>query len=360
MEANKTQWLRWFRIPPGTLVLAAIVPTLAAGQLPPEIEMDRFLLIAERAVESGDSTWARAAMEEILALQEEHGVEPAPEDLFRHATVWLAAGEPRQARHAITRYLELLGPNAANYGEALDLRNHAEADITFGAFRKDPVGPAGMEFVWVPPGEFRMGSTSSEAHADEWPVTRVRISRGFWLGKYEVTQSEWVAVMGFIASWFSGCGRCPVEDVSWEAAQEFIGRLNRQEGREVFRLPTEAEWEYAARAGTAGDRYGNLDTIAQHSGGFESRPQPVGGKAPNAWGLHDMLGNVSEWVQDWYGGYPGGTVTDPRGPESGSDRVIRGGSWGGVAGFVRAPVRSRHPPDFRFPSLGFRLLRTAS
>ena len=119
-----------------------------------------------------------------------------------------------------------------------------------------------MEFVWVPAGEFRMGSTSSEAFDSEQPVTRVRISRGYWLGRHEVTQGQWQAVMGTNPSKFSGCGRCPVEQVSWEDAQGFIRSLNARSGGNRYRLPTEAEWEYAARAGTAGDRYGNLDAIA--------------------------------------------------------------------------------------------------
>ena len=159
----------------------------------------------------------------------------------------------------------------------------------------------GMEFVWVPPGEFRMGSTSSEADANEQPVTQVRISRGFWLGKYEVTQEEWQAVMGSNPSRFAGCGNCPVERVSWDDAQQFIQGLNAREGPAVYRLPTEAEWEYAARAGTTGDRYGNLDAIAWYGQNSGGRTHPVGGKPPNAWGLHDMLGSVWEWVHDWYG-----------------------------------------------------------
>ena len=120
----------------------------------------------------------------------------------------------------------------------------------------------GMEFVWVPAGEFRMGSTSSDAFNREQPVTQVRISRGYWLGKYEVTQAEWQGVMGSNPSNFDECGRsCPVEQVSWDDAQEFIGNLNGRAGGNRYRLPTEAEWEYAARAGTTGDRYGNLDAI---------------------------------------------------------------------------------------------------
>ena len=216
-----------------------------------------------------------------------------------------------------------------------------------------------MEFVWIAAGEFRMGSTSALADDDERPVTRVRISRGFWLAKYEVTQSEWQAEMGTNPSQFSGCGSCPVETVSWDDAQEFIRSLNGRAGGSRYRLPTEAEWEHAARAGTAGDRYApNLDAIAWYGDNSGGRPQPVGRKAPNAWGLHDMLGNVYEWVQDWFGDYPGGAVTDPGGPGSGSARVYRGGSWFGFARFCRAPFRYFISPGYRSYILGFRLLRT--
>ena len=216
----------------------------------------------------------------------------------------------------------------------------------------------GMEFVWVPAGEFRMGSTSSEAHNDEQPVTQVRISRGFWLGKHEVTQAEWQGVMGTNPSENSGCGQCPVEKVSWNDAQDFIGSLNGRAGGNRYRLPTEAEWEYAARAGTTGDRYGNLDAIAWCGDSGVYRTQPVGQKAPNAWGLHDMLGNVEEWVEDRYGGYPGVALTDPRGAFSGSNGVFRGGNLLVPVQFCRASFRNRNPPGGRFFTLGFRLLRT--
>ena len=217
----------------------------------------------------------------------------------------------------------------------------------------------GMEFVWVPPGEFRMGSTSSEADNDERPVTRVRISRGFWLGKYEVTQAQWQSVMGNNPSRFRECGgNCPVEMVSWEEAQDFIGRLNWQEGREVYRLPTEAEWEYAAKAGTSGDRYGRVDSIAWHSGNSGGRTHPVGQKAPNPWGLFDMLGNVYDWVRDWYGErHPGGLVSDPAGRGSGLHRVNRGGSWRYSARRSRSAHRNGSPPNHHSDNIGIRLVR---
>ena len=150
-----------------------------------------------------------------------------------------------------------------------------------------------------------------------------------------------------------------MERVSWNDAQGFIRQLNGRAGGTRYRLPTEAEWEYAARAGTSGDRYGNLDAIAWHDGNSGDRTHPVGQKAPNAFGLHDMLGNVWEWVQDWYGGgYPGGSLTDPRGPGSGSLRVLRGGSWSMALGTAGRRSRSNRTPGYRNIDLGFRLLRT--
>ena len=215
----------------------------------------------------------------------------------------------------------------------------------------------GIGFVWVPAGEFRMGSTSSEAYSNEQPVTQVRISRGFWLGQYEVTQAEWQGVMGTDPEFFD-CGQCPVRWVSWNDAQEFIRSLNGRSGGNRYRLPTEAEWEYAARAGTTEDRYGNLDAISWYEGNSEVSMHPVGQKAPNAWGLYDMLGNAGEWVEGWYGGYTGGTVTDPWGPGVASDRVFRGGGGYSSARFCRSSLRISAPPDTYNITLGFRLLRT--
>ena len=359
-------------------------PARAAVGLPPEVQVDLNLRKAEQAVRDGDAATAREAMERLLSLQAEHGLEPALEDLMRYAEAWAAAGEPTEARAAAIRYLQLRGREAERYTEALDLINRegslvsARADGTLAEGRIDPAGRAGvsaadaplaaaaqafdgMEFVWVPAGEFLMGSTTAEAEDDEQPVTRVRISKGFWLGKYEVTVGQWRALMGPGPMYRPDCQPCPVQAVSWNEAQEFIRTLNARTGNSRYRLPTEAEWEFAARAGTSADRYGKLDAIAWFGGGFDAlvsdtRPL-VGQKAPNAWGLHDMLGSVWEWVEDWYGRYPGGAVTDPRGPSSGSQRVTRGGSWQDGAIASRAPSREGLLPGQRLISQGFRLLR---
>ena len=233
------------------------------------------------------------------------------------------------------------------------------------AFAQQPrewANSVGMEFVWIPPGEFTMGSSGGSANADEWPVRGVRISRGFYMGRFEVTRDQWQAVLGsnpVVDEWpipREACGHCPVDSVSWHHVQAFVQRLNELEGEQLNRLPTEAEWEYAARAGTAGDRYAeNLDAIAHC--GDEASPQPVGTRGANAFGLHDMLGNVWEWVRDWGAHYPAGEVTDPTGPDSGLYRVFRGGSYSSDPGNCRSAVRYYDDPSNFYRDVGFRVVR---
>ena len=220
----------------------------------------------------------------------------------------------------------------------------------------------GMDFVWIPAGSFLMGSPSDEEgrHSNERPH-EVRISEGFWTKTCTVTQGEWEAVLGENPSRFQERGpRCPVEKVSWDDAQEYIRRLNRRESGSgnLYRLPTEAEWEYAARAGTAGSRHGELSEVAWYWENSDRRSHRVGRKRANGWGLHDMLGNVWEWTADWYGWYPEGPVTDPRGPATGASRVTRGGSWYIDAQNVRFAFRYNLSPGTRRSTLGFRLVRT--
>ena len=372
---------KWLSAVVSRVFLGLLLPVaVAALQLPPEIQADRYLLEAEKEIQAQDFEGAKESLDRILALQAQHGLEIPEEFFFRYAEVLARLELYDEAIEYVTKYLTLAGRVGAHYREALELLSTAEAAKAAAeeARRRAELAAevarmkaeegrkivdalvAGNEFVRIPAGEFRMGSKSSEADDDERPLTRVRISRGFYLGKYEVTQAEWEAVMGSNPSRFTECGpNCPVERVTWDDVQEFIRRLNATVGEERYRLPTEAEWEYAARAGTIGDRYGNLDAIAWNGYNSGGRTHPVGRKAPNAWGLHDMLGNVWEWTQDCYVDHlPGGTVTDPQGPVSGSERVNRGGGWSGFAGNCRASGRIGDSPGFRRDDLGFRLLRT--
>jgi formylglycine-generating enzyme required for sulfatase activity len=207
-----------------------------------------------------------------------------------------------------------------------------------------------------------MGSPSSEeGRYDDEVQHRVTLTQGFWLSDHEVTQAEYQEVMRTNPSYFKGDPNRPVETVTWNDAVLYCDLLTAREraagritAQQAYRLPTEAEWEYAARAGTTGARHGELDTIAWWSGNSGSGTHPVKKKAPNAWGLHDMLGNVREWCSDWYGDYPTGSVTDPTGPNWGSGRVFRGGSWYFGAGSARSADRFRDDPSLRSFSLGFR------
>ncbi len=220
---------------------------------------------------------------------------------------------------------------------------------------------ADIDFVWIPQGTFMMGSTPQEHNfAPNERQHQVTISQGFWLAKYQVTQAQWCAVMGNSPSRFAGADR-PVENVSWNDCYEYIRRLNaRQEER--FRFPTEAEWEYACRAGTTtaysfGDAISDLEHYAWYKKNSRATTHRVGQKRPNVWGLHDMHGNVWEWCQDWYAEYPASFSMDPKGPPDGSSRVVRGGSWGGEDLSCRSARRKRRQSDEQLSSCGLRLCR---
>ena len=217
-----------------------------------------------------------------------------------------------------------------------------------------------MTFVLIPTGAFDMGSESGED--DERPVRSVTISEAFYLSRFEVTQAQWFAVMESDPSQFTDDPNRPVEGVSWEDAQAFIAKLNATEPGATYRLPTEAEWEYAARAGSAaayafGDDAAQLDAYAWYADNAGNITHPVGGKQPNAWGVHAMHGGVWEWVQDRYGPYPSAAAAESVGPPPGTRRVIRGGSWLSPAEDCRAASRSHAHPAFRGAHVGFRLVR---
>lgn len=255
----------------------------------------------------------------------------------------------------------------------------------------------GMELVWVPPGEFMIGSESGED--DEKPVRRVNIAKGFWMGKYEVTQGQWVKVMGTtLQQQREKAGKTealngegpdhPMYFVSWDDAREFVAKLNESNDGFVYSLPTEPQWEYAARAGATGDHYGSLDEIAWYANNsgraymdadriWRTDPQnfhrrviqnggqthPVGTKKPNDFGLYDLIGNVWEWCEDLY--YPNYEVIpalDGSSKITGESklRVMRGGSFGLTSTNNRAPRRARNVPSRRFHNSGFRIVGTRS
>jgi formylglycine-generating enzyme required for sulfatase activity len=224
------------------------------------------------------------------------------------------------------------------------------------------------QFVLIPKGEFIMGANEGVYY--ERKEHNVILSRPFYIQTTEITQGQWKKVMGKNPSLFSNCGDdCPVENVSWNDIQSFIGRVNSNEGTNKYRLPTEAEWEYAARAGTKTRFYtGRCISASQANfsfydiggecpkGGALGKPTKVASYPPNPWGLYDMSGNIAEWVQDWYGIYSEGKVMDPEGDAIQKDKVIRGGNWHTTA--YSSAVRNYAPPDHRDQYTGFRLART--
>jgi len=242
----------------------------------------------------------------------------------------------------------------------------------------------GMKLVSIPKGTFQMGSPpSEEGSSNNERQHEVTLTQDYYLGAFEVTQAQYEIVMGNNPSNFQGdkvadrnpevgqaaedidSSNHPVEKVSWKDAMEFCQRLSalpeeKNAGR-VYRLPTEAEWEYACRAGskTAYSFGENSTSLGEHAwcgSSSDSTTHPVGQKQPNAWGLYDMHGNVWEWCKDRYGDYPYGGVTDPTGPPSGSDRVFRGGGWSSIAEICRSAYRNYLEPGDRVEYLGFRVV----
>ena len=284
----------------------------------------------------------------------------------------MSQAKSKDSRQAGTEALNLLEEALKLYpGDAQALALQKKIRGYFGPNPGDVMSNSiGMKLVWIPPGEFMMGSPSSERdRGDDERQHRVRISRGFWMGQTEVTQGQWQSVMGNNPRHFKGTD-LPVEQVSWDEAVEFCGQLSRQEGK-TYRLPTEAEWEYACRAGTTtpfntgetintdqANYDGNYTYGSGRKGVYRQKTVEVGSFSANAFGLYDMHGNVYEWCNDWYGEnyYSSSPGVDPQGSSSGAYRVLRGGSWHSLPRFCRSAIRRRGTPDLRFSGLGFRVV----
>ncbi len=299
----------------------------------------------------------------------EHLTEKLSEDLTEHLTEKLSED---LTEHLTRNSSRTVNDSSAKSSveEFIENPNHANNPIAASSPIRNSIG---MEFILIPAGEFEMGSPSNEKRRKLWesPVHRVSIKKPFYLGRYPVTQEQWSKIMGSNPSYFRG-EKHPVETVSWEDAQVFIQNLNAVENtgekRSVYRLPTEAEWEYAARAGSAGsyffgDDESKLKEYAWflENSGFETHP--VGLKKPNPWGFYDLYGNVGEWVQDEYHISYKGAPSDGRAWESLFPsvsvpvRIKRGGGWNGNAGCCRSAERLFAAQDMKLNSLGFRVVK---
>jgi formylglycine-generating enzyme required for sulfatase activity len=238
---------------------------------------------------------------------------------------------------------------------------------------KELTNTIGMKLVLIPAGEFMMGSPETEkvwdfakqknVRPDGETQHKVRLTKPFYMGATEVTQAQWKAVMGNNPSQFKN-DDLPVERVTWNDCQEFLKKLSAKEGK-AYRLPTEAEWEYACRAGSAarfnsGDDEKSLDAAGWYNGNSGTKTHPVGQKMANAWGLYDMHGNVWEWCHDWYGEYPDGDQIDPAGPAQGARRMLRGGSWDLNPKFCRSAFRFKRSSVIRLYTIGFRVVESGS
>ena len=346
----------------------------AVGVTPGRKQAEEERIAAEKEAEAERVAQSKAAMETAragaLTAKNKIGADErkyASKEVGAGDSTWDAAGAVGSDYAKAERQFKLA---KASYDEALrvtpDRVKAAQGPQPGETYVEDLGGGVTLEMVWIPSGRFQMGSPSSEEKRDddEGPVHTVELD-GFWLGKYEVTQAQWQAVMGNNPSHFKGAD-LPVESVSWEHCQEFIGKLNAKSQRR-FGLPTEAQWEYACRAGTTtpfhfGEtisteqaNYDGNDTYGNGRKGVDRKETTSVGSFPaNRWGLHDMHGNLREWCADWYDEdyYGKSPRQNPTGPSSGADRVLRGGSWGAHPCVCRSANRYGTYPTSALGSVG--------
>ena len=264
---------------------------------------------------------------------------------------------PGSAYHVAVKACDVSGFNCGDYSTIHDVK------IPLGSSFKNSLG---QTFILIPAGTFTMGSPSSElGRFPDETQHQVTLTKAFWMMTTEVTQAQWQAVMGSNPSHFSGCPTCPVEWVSWDDVQGYVTEVNKR-GEGTYSLPTEAQWEYAYRAGSTTAFYNgaitkpdgddpNLNAIGWYAFNSGNRTHLVAQQTANAWGLYDMSGNVWEWCQDWYGSYSSSPPVDPTGPSTGSYRVSRGGCWYSIARYCRAALRDSSEPAYGSNYIGFRL-----
>jgi formylglycine-generating enzyme required for sulfatase activity len=309
--------------------------------------------VARRAAEEAARAKAEAAAAKAREAELKRKLAEAEQRVAAENAARLAAAEEAAAAKARAEEAERRAAAVEAVRKAAE-----EKKVTQGAIKVDDF--TGMKLVYIPGGCFKMGSPESEEGRDddEDPVHEVCVD-AFWMGKYEVTQGQWEKVMGSNPSYFKKGDDYPVERVSWDDAQGFIKKLNSKSGN-TYRLPTEAEWEYACRANSPGKYCGgdDPDAVAWHDGNSGDSTHSVGKKQKNSFDLHDMSGNVWEWCADWYekGYYAVSPKDNPQGPESDSSRVIRGGGWYDSPGGVRPAYRIGFSPGNRYYDLGFRLI----
>ena len=377
-------------------VLLAVSPS--AAELPPPIQIDRLLVQAERETREGNHWSAVYTLERVLGLYEENDMDIPPAFWFRQATTFGRAGLHERAVAAATRYLQEAGRDGEHYQHALEVLDAAEASLAQArreeararaaaeraereaAARRQAIAPSIPEMVAVRAGRFQMGCISGrKCESNERPVREVEIG-SFAMSKYEVTFEQWDVCTRYggcrlvddrrhrtnntpLPGW--GRGSRPVINVSWEDAQTYVSWLSRETG-EDYRLPSEAEWEYAARAGTATSYWWGNDIGRNRANcrgcrsSWSRRTAPVGSFAANGFGLHDMHGNVKEWVQDCVSDGYRSALGDGAPVEDGdcSSRRLRGGSWGSKKDSVRSATRWSRSANFRDEYTGFRIAMT--
>lgn len=349
------------------LFLITCLLMLFAGNLhalPKEVLKDKYMMSLTQALKTKDYKAALPLFEKLEALK----LPLSKSFLYFKGEALARTQQPLAAEKVLTQYIEKAGRKGKYYKPALKLLVEIESE------QQQKVLPkkgntwtdtrTGMEFVGVPGGCFMMGATPGNPGSNSWEKPRHRVCmKGFWVGRYEVTNAQWKKIMGTVPSEFCKKGDCPVTDVSWDDVQGFVERMNgKSDEGSHFNLPSEAQWEYACRGGVEGERYcgGNQPgDIAWYSKNSDYNINPVGRKKANGFGLFDMSGNVWEWTEDCLNVNYEGAPSDGAPWLSGdcSRRVYRGGSWGSDPGNLRAAYRFWSARDSRLNFLGFRLSR---